>query len=35
LKIAFIWPILEIGQITSRPETDIQVEEVDEAAVDL
>jgi hypothetical protein len=35
LKTIFIWPILEIGQVTLRAETDIQVEEVDEAAVDL
>jgi hypothetical protein len=35
LKTVFIWPILEIGQVTSRPKIDIQVKEVDEAAVDL
>jgi hypothetical protein len=35
LKTPFIWQILEIGQVPSGPDTDIQIEEVHEAVVDL
>jgi hypothetical protein len=35
LKIAFIWLILEISQVTSRSETDIQIEKVHMTPIDL